>query len=263
MGTRAARSDVEGVLLDLDGVLTTSWRPLPGAVETLCWLQGEAIPFVVLTNTTSMTRRTLRDRVGEGGLDIPADALMTAPSATAAYLREHHPGARCYLINKTDISEDLGGIDLVDEAADVVVIGGAEDRFTYGNVNRAFQMLMAGAHLVAMHRSLYWKTDQGLMIDAGAFVLGLEAAAGVTATTSGKPSQAFFDAAVRQLGVPRKRVVMVGDDLRSDVFGAQDAGIAGILVRTGKFRPEHLENRDREPDAVLPSVADLRGLLAR
>jgi ribonucleotide monophosphatase NagD (HAD superfamily) len=72
----------------------------------------------------------------------------------------------------------------------------------------------------------------------------------------GKPANEFFDAAVRRLGVPPGQTVMVGDDIHSDVGGAQAAGLAGILVRTGKFRPGDLEG-DIRPDAVLDSVADL------
>jgi len=253
--------DIRGVLLDLDGVLTLSWRPLPGALETLEQLRRARVPFLVLTNTTSMTRRELRDRLVDGGFDLAPEELMTAPTATAAYLRTHHPRARCFLINKKDISEDLEGVDLVDEDAEVVVIGGAEDRFTYENVNKAFQMLMEGAALIAMHRSLYWKTDRGLMIDAGAFIRGLEEAAGVTAVTIGKPSRASFDAAVKQLGIGHDHLAMVGDDLRSDVAGAQAAGLMGILVKTGKFRPDGPEGAPAVPNATLDSIADLPALL--
>ena len=77
----------------------------------------------------------------------------------------------------------------------------------------------------------------------------------------GKPSPAFFEEALRALGTPAARTAMVGDDVVSDVRGAQAIGVTGILVRTGKFRPEDLERGGDRPDHVLGSVADLPSLL--
>jgi HAD superfamily hydrolase (TIGR01458 family) len=249
------------VLLDLDGVLTTSGRALEGAHDAIAWLRGAGIPFKVLTNTTSMTRRDLLSQVNGAGFELGSDQLLTAATAAADFLRKNHPGARCFLITKRDLSEDFAGIEMGGSDADVVVIGGAEEGFTYASLNRAFQMLMNGAKLLAMHRGFYWQTDEGLKLDAGAFVRGLEDAAGVEATLVGKPAPSFFDSALDALDLPSDAVVMVGDNVRSDVNGAQDAGLRGVLVRTGSFRPEQLERAEREPDAVIDSVGDLPALI--
>jgi HAD superfamily hydrolase (TIGR01458 family) len=122
-------------------------------------------------------------------------------------------------------------------------------------------MLMSGATLVTMHKNLYWKTQDGMRLDAGAFVAGLELAADTEATVVGKPSSAFFDAALELLGVDRSLVAMVGDDIESDVLAAQSAGLTGIQVRTGKFRDEDLERASGSPDHVIDSIADLPDLL--
>jgi HAD superfamily hydrolase (TIGR01458 family) len=259
--TAAALGSVKGVLLDLDGVLVTSWHPLDGAHGAIASLRKHQIPFKIVTNTTSMTRRDLLLRLEDAGFDLGSEDLITAATATAAYIRAHHAGARCFLITKGDLSQDFQGIEMAGYSAEVVVIGGAEEGFNYDNLNRAFQMLMDGASLLAMHRGFYWKTDQGLMLDAGAFVRGLEEAAGVEATLVGKPARSFFDAALDVLGVARNEVAMVGDSIHSDVMGAQEAGIRGVLVRTGSFRPEQLRDARPGPDAVIDSVAELPQLL--
>jgi ribonucleotide monophosphatase NagD (HAD superfamily) len=84
----------------------------------------------------------------------------------------------------------------------------------------------------------------------------------------GKPSGAFFAAALSSLSVGRSEAVMVGDDLEADVLGAQRAGITGVLVRTGKFSEKDEEGRqdsdeqgDDRPQHVIDSIADLPGLL--
>lgn len=251
----------DGVLLDIDGVLTLSDRALPGGRATLAWLRRNEVPFLLATNTTAVSRPRLVRQLRDAGLQVGVEEVVTAPVLTAAYLRANHPGARCYLLATGDVERDFEGVDLVDGEADVVVIGGAEDRFSYQNVNRAFRMVYGGAALVAMHRNLFWMTAEGIKLDAGAYVKGLEAAAGVQATVIGKPSGNFFRQALELLGIAAERAAMVGDDLVADVLAAQRAGCTGVLVRTGKFRPADLAGEER-PDHLIDSIAELPDLLA-
>jgi len=72
----------------------------------------------------------------------------------------------------------------------------------------------------------------------------------------GKPAQAFYYGAAEQLGVPPIEVLMLGDDIETDIAGAQHAGLKGALVRTGKFRPSDLDGLVR-PWLVLDSIAAL------
>jgi HAD superfamily hydrolase (TIGR01458 family) len=262
-GCQTRAVDVDAVLLDIDGVLVTSWEAIPGAVETMAELRTAAVPFRLLTNTTTHTRDELAATLRDAGFDVAPAEILTAVVATGAYLRAHHPVASVALLSDGDPRGDLGDVRLVPlgEPADVVVVGGASDDFTYAALNALFRNLMDGAVLVAMHRNLYWRTADGLQLDAGAYVAALEEATGVTATVCGKPAAAYFAAALDEIGVPADRVAMVGDDVVNDVAGAQTAGIRGVLVRTGKFRPDDLEREDASPDAVIDSVADLPDLL--
>jgi HAD superfamily hydrolase (TIGR01458 family) len=254
---------IDGVLLDMDGVLAVSWRPLPGAVEAVGRLRAEGVPFLVVSNTTTHTRTAFARTLTDAGLRLEPDEIVTAVVGTASYLRRHHPGARVFLLSDGDPREDLGDVDIVDAPpADVVVFGGACPDFSYEAVNDAFRMVMDGARLIGMHRNLYWRTDDGLQLDAGAYIGGLEQAASVEATICGKPSPAFFAEAVSMLGTDPARTAMVGDDVANDVLGAQAAGLIGVLVRTGKFAASDLERVHGRPDHDLVSIAELPDLLA-
>ncbi|MGA5357016.1 HAD-IIA family hydrolase [Streptomyces purpurascens] len=257
---------VRAVLIDIDGVLTVSWRPLPGAVEALREVREAGLAVLLVTNTTSRTRASIAGTLADAGFPVSAEDILTAPAATATYLAEHCPGARCALLNSGDIEEDLDGVTLVDAAGtgtapDVVLVGGAGPEFGWAALDRAFGHLQRGARLVAMHRNLYWRTDEGLRLDSGAFLAGLEQAARVEAEITGKPARAFFEAALARVGAGAGEAVMVGDDVESDVLAAQRAGVTGVLVRTGKFQPEALRAADGTPDHVIDSFADLPALL--
>ena len=248
--------DIDGLLLDIDGVLAVSWEPLPGAIEAMESLRKH-IPFRLITNTTTHTRRELSATLRGAGFDVDPEEIVTAVTATATYLREHHAGGRAFVLTDGAPGEDLAGVPLVEtpDGADVIVIGGASDAFTYDIVNRIFRRVMDGAALVGMHRNLYWKTSRGWELDGGAYIAGLEEATGTTAAICGKPARAYFDAALALLGVPAARAAMVGDDVTNDVEGARAAGLTGVLVRTGKFREEDLAKGS--PDVVLGSLADV------
>src|SRR6266516_3265647 len=248
---------VRGILLDIDGVLHISMQPITGGTEVLAWLkqQGYATGFV--TNTTTFARATLAQRLQAIGLPIDEQHLMTAPVATANYIRQHYPGKRCWVLTKGDTLVDFAGIELVESQADVVVIGGAEELLTYEAMNAAFRMLMGGAVLLAMHTNLYWRTSEGLRLDSGPFVRALEVATGKEAIVLGKPAQAFFEQALLSIKVDAHEEIMVGDDIENDIGGAQGAGLRGILVCTGKHQADSPLLERVHPDAILPSIAEL------
>lgn len=263
---RPGMESVRAVLIDIDGVLTVSWEPLPGAVEALREIRAAGLAVVLVTNTTSRTRASIAATLEDAGFPVTAQDILTAPAATAAYLAEHWPGARCAVLNSGDVREDLGEVRLLDPrdtrtAADVVVVGGAGPEFDYAALDGAFGHLQRGARLVAMHRNLYWRTAEGLRLDSGAFLAGLEQAARVEAEVTGKPSPAFFEAALARVGAGADEAVMVGDDIESDVLAAQRAGVTGVLVRTGKYLPETHHAASGTPDHVIDSFADLPALL--
>jgi HAD superfamily hydrolase (TIGR01458 family) len=252
---------MEAVLIDIDGVLTVSWRPLPGAVAAVTRLREAGLKVALLTNTTSRTRASIAETLAGAGFPVEVDDVLTAPALAAEYFARHLPGARCLLLNSGDIRPDLEGVTLVEEDPDVVLIGGAGAEFGYAALNEVFGHLQNGARLLALHRNLYWRTDEGLTLDTGAFLAGLELASGARAEVIGKPSAAFFETALARLGADPSEALMVGDDVEADVLAAQHVGVTGVLVRTGKYLPRTVREASGAPDHVLDSVADVPALL--
>jgi len=246
------------LLLDIDGVLVVSWQPVPGAVEAMRAIRAAEIPVRFLTNTTSRTRASVASALRDVGIAVDDDELLTAGVATATYLRDRHPGARCLVLNDGRL-DDLTGIALAGPGhdADVVVIGSAGPSFSWDALNLAARAVTDGAALVAMHGSAMWRTDAGICVDGGAYVAAIERVTGRSAVTIGKPAAAMFEAALTGLGAAAADGIMVGDDLDNDVLAAQSLGLRGVLVRTGKFRREQLDAAPEQPTAVIDSIADL------
>ena len=255
---------IRGLLLDLDGTIFVGNALLPGAREALASLAKRGIPVLFATNMTRRPRRVLLEKLRAMGLELRPEQIYTAPIAAAAWLRTQ--GMRRILPCMVPATlEDLSGFDFLDPrgpgrpstpVADAVLVGDLGEAWSYAILNLAFRHLEAGAQLVAVQRNLYWQDEDGLSLDAGPFITALESAADVVATVVGKPSAQFFQGAAAILSLPLTEVAMVGDDIASDVGGAQRAGALGVLVRTGKFR-EHDLRCVVVPDAILDSIADL------
>ncbi len=251
-------------LIDLDGTLYEGSAAIPGAVEALAALRRRGTPFRLVTNTTSRSRVMLVERLRGYGFDARAEEIFTATRAGAGILAAG--GYRSVAPFVPDGAlEDMaelplrGGTSGVPSSgpADAVVIGDLGERWTFALLQEAFEHLLSGAALVALSRDRYWRQGRRLTLDAGPFVAALEFASGKPAAVAGKPSPAFFAAAVASLGVPAPSAVMVGDDIWSDVEGAQAAGLQGWLVRTGKFREDVLRQASVTPGRILASIAEL------
>ncbi len=227
------RSEPRGVILDIGGVLHVGDRPLPGALRALARLREARLPLRFLTNTTRRSRRALAAQLGEVGFAVAPEEIHSAPLATRRYLEEH--GLRPFLLVHPGVEGEFAGLER--EPPNAVVVGDAGEAMTYARMNAALRLLLGGAPLLAMARNRIFQEADGPSLDAGPFVVALEHAAGVTGHVLGKPAADFFRAAVQGLGLPPAEVLMVGDDVESDVIGALGAGLRAALVQTGKYRP--------------------------
>ena len=256
-----AASRWAGLLIDIDGVLHVGPQPIEGAREALDALRSAGLPFRLITNTTSRSRRLVVERLVAIGFQLGEAEVLTPAALAVRHCRERGY-ERVALHVAAALREDLAELgDVQDEDVDAVVLGDLGADFSYDRLNAIFRQLEAGAELIALQRNRVWQRDDGLVLDAGPFVVALEYAVGREATVTGKPSAAFFEAALGELGVAAGAAAMVGDDLEADVGGALDAGLDGVLVRTGKFRDETVRASPIAPTLVIDSIAELSELL--
>lgn len=243
---------IEGLLLDVDGVLYQGDSALPSAPNALRRLRDARMPFRLITNTTRTPKAALLEKLARLDLHVAENELVTTAQIARAVISRD--GAKPYLL----VHEDLK-VDCPPEAGkpDSVLLGDAADGFTFEHMNRAFRILIEGGRLYALARNRYFRTASGLELDAGPYVAALEYASGVKARVLGKPDPNFFHAAADSAGLTPATTLMVGDDVEADIEGAIQTGFNAALVRTGKFRAAD-ETRARQAGArVYPSIVDV------
>ena len=255
--------DVKGFLIDLDGVLYVGDTALEGALQGIDFLKERGYRFRFVSNTTRKCRRTLAKKLRLFGFAVDETSIFTPPLAAIAWMKAEGKH-RCMLLTTGDVYKDFEqwcNTRVGSGPVDYVVVGDAGDTMTYRNLNRAFRVINDGAEIIALEKDRFWMTPEGLMLSAGPFVAALEYATGKSATVMGKPSRDFFSMALSDMGLPACDVVMIGDDIVTDVGGAKNAGMRAILVRTGKFSQVSLERSTVKPDAVIDSIAGIGDLL--
>ncbi|MBT2337099.1 HAD-IIA family hydrolase [Variovorax paradoxus] len=259
---------LKALLIDIDGTLVFRGEAITGANRALREAAEAGLAVRLLTNISAKLPHHIASGLHACGIEMAEECIQTAGMACSAYIRRT-PDASCHLLVPDAMAALFEGIRRDDAKPDFVIIGDVAERFDYELLNGVFRMLAGGAQLVVPHRNLYWFDGAGPpRLDAGAFILGLEAAAGQAAIVTGKPSAVFFQAALDALEVSADEALVVGDDMLTDIAGADASGLASVLVRTGKGEPA------RAPDAItagteLQSIGDLMpylhsaGLLAR
>lgn len=254
--------DPEAILLDVEGVLYIHGDPIEGAPEAVARLREMADGIRLVTNTSSISRKEVIERVRNAGFEVDDEEVLTPAAMAVRYCREQG-FSKVNLMVARSLREDLEEIDVVgtDEKADAIVLGDLGPMFSSETLSYAFRQMMDGAELIALQHNRYWKREDGLVLDVGAFSAALEYAAETEAVVVGKPSIDFYRMALADVGAAADRTIMVGDDIEGDVEGAQNAGIAAVQVRTGKYQAEKVAESGIEPAATIDSIADLPGLL--
>jgi HAD superfamily hydrolase (TIGR01458 family) len=255
---------MRGLLFDLDGVVYNSETLIPGAPEAIKWVRAQGIPHIFVTNTTSRGRSVLVEKLARFGIPATEEDTLTPCVAAREYMGDTGPVA-LFVPRKTH--GEFAGMELLPEdresGARWVVVGDLGEGWDFRTLNRAFRLLQSSpdAQLIGLGMTRFWQAADGLRLDTAPYVAALECASGKPAVVMGKPAAAFFEAAVRRLSVPKEDVLMIGDDVRVDVGGAQNAGLQGALVKTGKYRAGD-EDGAVEPGFLLDSIAALPGLLS-
>lgn len=259
-------NDLRGLLFDLDGVIYTGARAIPGASELLAEARRRQMPFLLVTNNSTRSAAAVAGALARMGIHVAPEEILTSSAAAAGFVREHAgPSARVLVIGEAGLREAVAdaGLQVVeDEAADWVVAG-LFRQFDYAWLTRAVRAILNGARFVATNADALLPVEGGAYLPgAGSIVGSIAIATGVQPTVIGKPEPVLFRQGVERLGSPPPaRVAMIGDRLDTDIHGAARAGLSTILVLTGISTAAEAETSTPRPDLVLPDLPALARLL--
>ena len=247
---------IKGFLFDLDGVFCIGNEVLPGAIETLDYLNSKNIPYIFVTNTTTKSIDSLFQKLIKLKFPIGEEHIISASYAGVLKLRELN-SPTCELILQEDSKKDYDEFIINNINPEYIVIGDLDKEWSFQVVNDIFNKVINGSKILALHKGKYFKTTNGMQIDSGAFIKGIEYASSTEAVVVGKPTEDFFNIAINQINISRENLMMVGDDIINDIQGAQSSGIKSTLVKTGKYRDDLIKKSNINPDFIIGSISEI------
>lgn len=247
-----------GYLIDIDGVVRRGDEPIPSAVGYVRSLAAHGVPFLFLSNNSTLTTGGMSSALSSLGLDIPPSSVVTSGLATAWHIASHAPDARAYVVGEQGLRDTLvlGGIAVVEDDPTHVVVG-LDFSFTYEKLRRASAFVRNGAEFVATNPDTTFPSKGTIIPGAGSIVAAVQAASGVAPVVIGKPHAPLFAYGIRKLGIPKRNVFVIGDRLDTDIAGANAAGLHSILVTTGISGREDVKGYPGQVDIVVSSLDEL------
>jgi NagD protein len=252
----------QGYLIDMDGVLYRGSQLIFGADLFIRQLRKREIPFLLLTNNSQRTRRDVRAKLSQMGIEVEVEHISTSAMATARFLAQQKPGGTAFVIGEGGLLNALheNGYAVVDQDPDYVIVGEGRT-FSLELVERGVRLIHRGAKLIATNMDPNCPTADGPRPGCGALAAMLETAAGVKAFSVGKPSPLMMRAARKQLGLATEETIMIGDTMETDILGASQLGYRTVLVLSGGTHREDLQRYAFQPDFIVGSLAEYADLL--
>ncbi|MFT3716696.1 MAG: HAD-IIA family hydrolase [Gordonia sp. (in: high G+C Gram-positive bacteria)] len=247
-------------LMDMDGVLISEERLIPGADAFVAELRDNDIPFTVLTNNSIRTTRDLRARLLATGLDIDESNIWTSALATAQFLAEQRPNGTAYVVGESGLTtalHDIGYV-LTESDPDYVVLGETRT-YSFEAITTAIRLVERGARFIATNPDATGPSSAGPLPATGAVAALITRATGKEPYYVGKPNPLMMRSALREMGAHSENTLMIGDRMDTDVVAGLEAGLRTILVLTGISSRESVEAFPYRPTRVISSVADLVG----
>ena len=245
-------------IIDMDGVLISGKKMIPGADTFIQTLKEKKIKFLVLTNNPLYTPSDLSYRLKTFGLDIPEDQIFTSAEATARFLKSQKSNGKAFVVGDIGLTSAIhnAGFVLTDNDPDYVVLGETH-YYNYETITKAIRLIEKGAHFIATNPDPSGPSDRGTVPACGAMAALFEKATGKSPFFVGKPNPFMMRAALNYLGVHSEDTVMIGDRMDTDVISGIESGMETILVLSGSTKIEDISSYPYQPGMVVKSIAHI------
>lgn len=248
----------QGLLIDMDGVIYGGDTLIPGADKFIAELLKRDIPFMFMTNNSQRTRLDAVRKLARMGISVTENHVYTSAMATGKFLASQIPQGTAFVLGEGGLLSSLheNGISLVNSDPDFVVLGEGRN-FTLEMVQRAVDMILAGAKFVITNRDPSPKKKGWDNLGIAATSAMIEEATGIKAFVVGKPSPVMMRSARKALGLETAETTIIGDTMDTDIRGGVQMGYKTILVLSGITKKENLIRYAYKPDLVVDSVNDI------
>ncbi|CAM2800390.1 TIGR01457 family HAD-type hydrolase [Fructilactobacillus fructivorans] len=250
----------KGYLIDLDGTIYQGKKRIPAAKRFIERLQQNHIPFLFVTNnSTKMPSEVVDNLANNHDIDVEDKNVYTSGIATAAYVNDdakaNNITKSAYVIGENGLKEamEAQGFNVFTDDPEYVVVGLDRD-LTYQKLSRAVLGIAHGAKFVGTNPDARIPSENGMLPSAGSIIDSVRYASGVDPIMIGKPQTLIVEKALKQLGLKKSEVIMVGDNYDTDIMAGINDGMDTLITYTGVSTKRQVEKRDVQPTYEVNSL---------
>jgi len=252
--------NIQALLIDLEGVLYSDDKLISGSDKVLQDLRKKGLKLRFLTNTTTIPRNKILNKLTNYGFDIEEEEIFTPVTATKKFLEEKNI-KEVFLVTSKELLSEFNNYELTNKNPKAIIMGDIYKEFNWDILDKIFKLIHKhDSHLISLHQNKYCIRENEISLDLGPFVKAIEYASNKNAVLMGKPNINFFDLVIKDLDAQHENIVMIGDDIKSDIEGGYQAGLKTIQVKTGKYQSSDDKN-SLQPDARIKNINEVLNLL--
>ncbi|MBQ9860657.1 MAG: HAD family hydrolase [Clostridia bacterium] len=248
----------QGFICDMDGVIYHGNKILEGVREFIKWLIDNDKKFVFLTNSSERTPHELSMKLGRMGLDVGASHFYTSAMATAEFLHSQAPGSTAYVIGEAALTKALydHGIYMNDVNPDYVIVG-ETSTYSFEKIEKAINLVLAGAKLIGTNPDITGPTEKGIMPATGALISPIEMATGKKAYFVGKPNPLMLRHGLKKLNCHSQDIAFIGDRMDTDIIAGIESNVDTVLVLSGVTDREDIDRYPYRPKYIFDGIGDI------
>ena len=264
MNTRAdALTNVRAIAFDLDGTLYLQGTPLPGAVTLLERLKARGVPYLFMTNNSSVSKATYMQKLTPLAGSLQPDEVLTSNDVMVHHLLAGEL-RRPYLLATTEVREEYAALGLAHHETDPdCVLLTFDMELSFERIAAASRFIAGGLPYFATHPDVTCPIPGGFLPDAGSFIEMFAAATGRRPLILGKPNEATVAAITARLNLPAEEIAFVGDRLATDIAMGISAGFVSVLTLTGVTTAGEAVVTNHKPTLTVSGMVEFAGLLTQ
>lgn len=192
------------------------------------------------------------------GLEVDEKHFYTSALSTAAFLKQQCPGGSAYVIGEPGLVGAMyeAGFTMNEVNPDYVVMGETH-AYSFEKIERAVQLVRAGAKLIGTNPDLTGPVEGGIVPACKALMSPIELATGRQAHYLGKPNPLMMRHGLSLLGVSPEECAIIGDRMDTDIVAGVECGIDTVLVLSGVTTGHEMRKFPYRPRYVLSGVGDI------
>ena len=249
-------NNIKGVILDMDGVIYKGDSAIKSAIRAIKIWNNNNIRICFLTNNSTKNQLQFAKKLKLMGLIVKKKSIISTSVATANYLKENFKlNTKIYVIGSMSLKKAVFNQGFISNNIDAkVVVVGLDIKISYNKIHLASKLVRNGAILIGTNPDKLFPSEKDFKPGAGTIIQSIKAASyDAKSINIGKPNSYFVNTAIRYLGLNKKNVILIGDQLETDILAANNSNITSVLVKTGVKN----NNKKIKPSLSVNSLMEL------